>query len=402
MFGQTGMRLVSAPTFMPAYLFALSGSEFVVGLTRALQAAGTVISPVIGASTVGHRQRVLSATLITAAMMRIQILGLALSGFFLGQRALLPAIVVFLTFMGFFQGMAQVTMNTLRARVIPVHRRGIVSGTRNFLAGFTSAGVSYLAGAYVLENNLLGNGYGSVFLIAFGIATLGLGALAFTRETETKMVRPRESTRETLRAIPALLRDNPDFARFFIARALGSSGRMALPFYILYAGTQMELTGTVLGLLTTVWMITSSTSNLFWGLLADRRGYRVVMIATLTIWTLSHVQLLFVESLSGVIAFFIVMGIPSGGFNQSGQNMVLEFGDTEDIPIRLAASGSVVNFVGAIGPLLGGLIVWAFSYPALFIVTIALQLVGLLILVRWVPEPRRRHMDTVRTRNRFT
>ncbi|HBP15561.1 MAG TPA: MFS transporter [Gammaproteobacteria bacterium] len=402
MFGQTGMRLVSAPTFMPAYLFALSGSEFVVGLTRALQAAGTVISPVIGASTVGHRQRVLSATLITAAMMRIQILGLALSGFFLGQRALLPAIVVFLTFMGFFQGMAQVTMNTLRARVIPVHRRGIVSGTRNFLAGFTSAGVSYLAGAYVLENNLLGNGYGSVFLIAFGIATLGLGALAFTRETETKMVRPRESTRETLRAIPALLRDNPDFARFFIARALGSSGRMALPFYILYAGTQMELTGTVLGLLTTVWMITSSTSNLFWGLLADRRGYRVVMIATLTIWTLSHVQLLFVESLSGVIAFFIVMGIPSGGFNQSGQNMVLEFGDTEDIPIRLAASGSVVNFVGAIGPLLGGLIVWAFSYPALFIVTIALQLVGLLILVRWVPEPRRRHMDTGRTRNRFT
>ncbi len=402
MFGQTGMRLVSAPTFMPAYLFALSGSEFVVGLTRALQATGTVISPVIGASTVGHRQRVLSATLITAAMMRIQILGLALSGFFLGQRALLPAIVVFLTFMGFFQGMAQVTMNTLRARVIPVHRRGIVSGTRNFLAGFTSAGVSYLAGAYVLENNLLGNGYGSVFLIAFGIATLGLGALAFTRETETKMVRPRESTRETLRAIPALLRDNPDFARFFIARALGSSGRMALPFYILYAGTQMELTGTVLGLLTTVWMITSSTSNLFWGLLADRRGYRVVMIATLTIWTLSHVQLLFVESLSGVIAFFIVMGIPSGGFNQSGQNMVLEFGDTEDIPIRLAASGSVVNFVGAIGPLLGGLIVWAFSYPALFIVTIALQLVGLLILVRWVPEPRRRHMDTGRTRNRFT
>ena len=402
MFGQTGMRLVSAPTFMPAYLFALSGSEFVVGLTRALQATGTVISPVIGASTVGHRQRVLSATLITAAMMRIQILGLALSGFLLGQRALLPAIVVFLTFMGFFQGMALVTMNTLRARVIPVHRRGIVSGTRNFLAGFTSAGVSYLAGAYVLENNLLGNGYGSVFLIAFGIATLGLGALAFTRETETKMVRPRESTRETLRAIPALLRDNPDFARFFIARALGSSGRMALPFYILYAGTQMELTGTVLGLLTTVWMITSSTSNLFWGLLADRRGYRVVMIATLTIWTLSHVQLLFVESLSGVIAFFIVMGIPSGGFNQSGQNMVLEFGDTEDIPIRLAASGSVVNFVGAIGPLLGGLIVWAFSYPALFIVTIALQLVGLLILVRWVPEPRRRHMDTGRTRNRFT
>ena len=390
MFGQTGMRLVSAPTFMPAYLFALSGSEFVVGLTRAMQAAGTVVSPIIGASTVGHRRKVLSATLATAAMMRLQILGLALAGFFLGQRALLPAIIVFLTLMGFFQGMAQVTMNTLRARVIPVHRRGFVSGARNFLAGLTSAGVSYLAGAYVLENDLLGNGYGTVFLIAFGIASCGLGALAMTRETETTALRPRESTRQSLRAVPGLLRDNPEFAKFFIARALGSFGRMALPFYILYAGTRMELTGTVLGILTTVWMITSSTSNLLWGLLADRRGYRIVMIATLTIWMLSHVQLLFVESLPGIIAFFVVMGIPSGGFNQSGQNMVLEFGSSEDIPIRLAASGSSVNFVGAIGPLLGGLIVWTLSYPALFIITIGLQLAGLVILVRWVPEPRRK------------
>ena len=357
-----------------------------------MHAAGTVVSPIFGASTVGHRPKVLSATLATAALMRLQILGLALAGFFLGQRALLPAIIVFLTLMGFFQGMAQVTMNTLRARVIPVHRRGFVSGARNFLAGFTSAGVSYLAGAYVLENDLLGNGYGTVFLVAFVIASCGLGALALTRETETTAVRPRESTRQALRAIPGLLRDDPEFAKFFVARALGSFGRMALPFYILYAGTKMELTGTVRGVLTTVWMITSSTSNLFWGLLADRRGYRIVMIATLAIWTLSHVQLLFVESLTGVIAFFVVMGIPSGGFNQSGQNMVLEFGGTEDIPIRLAASGSSVNFVGAIGPLLGGLIVWTLSYPTLFIITIALQIAGLVILVRWVPEPRRRTM----------
>ena len=195
-----------------------------------------------------------------------------------------------------------------------------------------------------------------------------------TRETETTALRPRESTRQALQAIPGLLRDNPEFAKFFIARALGSFGRMALPFYILYAGTRMELTGTVLGILTTVWMITSSTSNLLWGLLADRRGYRIVMIATLTIWMLSHVQLLFVESLPGIIAFFVVMGIPSGGFHQSGQNMVLEFGSSEDIPIRLAASGSSVNFVGAIGPLLGGLIVWTLSYPAWFIITIPLQL----------------------------
>ena len=63
----------------------------------------------------------------------------------------------------------------------------------------------------------------------------------------------------------------------------------------------------------------------------------------------------------------------TGDYLMSQQTMVLEFGDTKDIPIRLAASGSTVNFVGAIGPLLGGLIVWTLSYPALFVITIVLQ-----------------------------
>jgi hypothetical protein len=42
MFGQTGVRLLQAPTFVPAYLFELSGSEFVVGLARSLEATGNI------------------------------------------------------------------------------------------------------------------------------------------------------------------------------------------------------------------------------------------------------------------------------------------------------------------------------------------------------------------------
>ena len=34
--GQTGFRLVNAPTFLPAYVLLLSGSEFVVGLARSI------------------------------------------------------------------------------------------------------------------------------------------------------------------------------------------------------------------------------------------------------------------------------------------------------------------------------------------------------------------------------
>ena len=391
--GQTGFRLVAAPTFLPAYLFALSGSDVVVGLARSLQALGTVITPVIGASRIGHRKKILGITLAASGLMRVQTLGLALAGFLLGTGAAVYAIVLFLALMGAFQGMAQVTMNSLRAKVIPVHRRGVVDGARNCLAGLTSAGLSYVAGAYIVDANLFGNGYAAVFLTAFLVSALGWFALALTHEPRAESVRGRESIRETLRSVIPILRAQPDFRRFFAARALGSCGRMALPFYILFLGTRTELSGAALGLYTAVWMLTSSFAVLAWGLLADSRGHKVVMVATLVCWTVAHGQLLTVSSETGALVFFVLVGLASGGFNQAGQNMVLLFGRLRDIPIRLAASGAVVNLVAAAGPLIGGAVVFLTGYIALFAFTIALQCVALVILVWWVPNPSRRRQS---------
>ena len=46
MLGQTGFRLLNAPTFLPAYLLMLSdGSTMVVGLALALQSLGTMLTP---------------------------------------------------------------------------------------------------------------------------------------------------------------------------------------------------------------------------------------------------------------------------------------------------------------------------------------------------------------------
>src|SRR5947208_14746016 len=49
MLGMTGFRLVNTPTFLPAYLHMISGSNGIVGLGLALQQVGGVISPIFGA-----------------------------------------------------------------------------------------------------------------------------------------------------------------------------------------------------------------------------------------------------------------------------------------------------------------------------------------------------------------
>jgi MFS family permease len=389
MFGQTGVRLVQAPTYIPAYLFAISGSDFVVGLARSLEASGRIFSPFIGASLIGHRERILSTTLILGVLMRLQILGMAMAGFLLSNVHALYAVTAFLALMGFFQGMSQVTLNSLRAKVIPVKRRGVISGARSFLAGLTSAVVSYFAGAYLIENNVLGNGYASVFLMAFAIGVAGMAIVAFTCEPPSVKVRQRASTREVVRSIPSLLRNDPAFAKFFVARALAAFGRMAMPFYILFAATRMDISGSELGLLTLVWMIVPSITNMVWGILADYKGHRIVMVSTLSLWILSHLLLLFVTDLLGMILFFALVGLSRGGFVQSGQNLIFEFGRVENVPRRLAASSAAISLIAAIGPVLGGAILAFFSYQSLFITCILLQAIALSILILAVPEPRK-------------
>lgn len=391
MLGQTGFRLINAPTFLPAYLFGLTGSELFVGLARSLQDLGQVVTPMLGAALIGHRRRVLSVTLAAGALMRLQILLLALSGLFLGASDLEPwAAVLFLTLMGFFQGVQGVTMNTLRAKVIPVHRRGFVAGWRNFLSGVTTAAVSYFAGSYFLDDNLFGNGYAALFLVAFLITSVGLVCLAFSREPAAEDVLTRRTAVQSFRALPALLRANPNFARFFVASALGAFGRMAMPFYVLYAATQIEVSGAMLGMLTTVWMLTGTVTNLVWGAIADRYGFRIVMIATLVLWVLAHLELLRAVSVPGLVLFFVMVGTATGGFVLSRQNLVLELGADSDIPLRVALSNMAVGFIGTVGPLVGGLIAAGLGYPAVFIVCIVMQVLALSVVILRVREPRRR------------
>ena len=99
--GQTGFRLLNAPTFLPAYLFQLTGSELAVGIARSVQALGMFLSPILGATFIEHRRRVLPVGLAVGACMRLCVLGIALAGFLLPVQWSVPAICLLLMLFGF-------------------------------------------------------------------------------------------------------------------------------------------------------------------------------------------------------------------------------------------------------------------------------------------------------------
>jgi len=387
--GQTGMRLINAPTFIPAYVHLLSGSDFVVGIARALQYLGMFLTPLVGAKLIESRRRVLPLSLWIGAGMRVQVLGIALAGFFAPDPLRLILVCTFLGFFGLFLGIQGVAFSFMLSKLIPVERRGVLVGLRVFTGGLVSAGVAGLGGWFVAQETL-GDGYATTFAVAFLLTASGLVALSWIREPETPTVKARESLPERLRALPTLLRSDLAFTRYFLARAMATMGRMALPFYALSAKGSIGLSGETLAVLSTTFLLSQTLTNLAWGWLADRTGFRLVFLWSLMVWIAATAGALFSTELTHFAVVFGVLGIGFGGFQLSAQNLVLEFGHRDDLPMRIGVASSASELVGAVGPLLAGALAALISYDAVFACSIAFQLGAIAIVVGYVDEPRNR------------
>jgi MFS family permease len=418
MLGMTGFRLVNAPTFIPAYLHMLAAASIagfppvlrmfaspdaIVGLGLALQQVGQVVSPIVGAAQIEHRKKVLPASMLMGTMMRVQILGMAVSGWLLSGAPLLIAMLGFLLLLGLFSGAQRVAFQLLLAKVIPISQRGRLQAWRNVTGGLIAAGLSYAAGRWligakpyapgptVLGVHLWRNGYSTTFLAAFVLTSLGLTALSLLlREPEPPKLRPQMRVRDRLRDLPALLRGDRGFMFFMLAQTFSVAGRIAAPFYILYARTTIELTGANLGLLTLAYLGADTVSNMLWGYLGDRSGFRSTFVIALVLWIGATALLMLGHTPLLVFIAFCGLGAAQSGYNMSSQTMVLEFGLREDIAMRLAFSSTAEGLMAAIGPLVGGLIAALAGYSVLFVASITFEVIALAILLSLVEEPRNR------------
>ena len=384
--GQTGFRLVSMPTFMPNYLLALSGSEIWVGIARGAQALGQALSPILGASLIEHRPRALRIGLSLGAAMRVQLLGIAAAGFWLGAPWNLYATIACLGLFGFFQGMSGVAFNHVRAKVIPTELRGRLAGLRTALGGLLTSVVAGFSGALVARD-ALGNGYATVLALGFVFTAFGLVAISFTREPPAPDMRAREPLPQRLAALPGLLRSDRDYAAYLAARALATLGRMAVPYYVLFGAERLGSLAAALGALSIAFTLANSVGNLFWGALADRRGFRAVFAAGLVAWIAATLVLLSASSFGAFVLVLAALGLGLGGVQMAQQNLVLEFGRRADQPMRIALAQST-ELMGAVGPVLGGALIATSSYPTMFWLAIACKGAALVLIWTRVREPR--------------
>lgn len=396
MLGMTGFRLINAPTFMPVYIHLISGSNTVVGLAQALQQVGGIISPIFGATAIEHRKKVMPAALWMGGLGRVQIVGMALAGWFLQGQSLVYAMLALLFLFGVFMGAQRVVFGMLMAKVIPLSRRGRLQAWRNATGGLIAAVLAWAAGKYIIQPDLFGHGYSVTFMLAAVLTSMGLWALqVLLREPEPPNLPPKARFRDRVRDFPALIMSDRGYAAFLVMQMLTTASRMAVPFYAIYATTSTGLSGGILALLALAYLGADTLSNLLWGYLGDRTGFRLVLLISLTMWILSTLILLGLHSPAAIFVAFFGLGASQSGYMMAAQTMILEFGSREEMPMRLAISSSAEGITSSVSPIVGGIVADALGYPAVFGISIGFLVLGLACLILMVKEPRNRRLAQV-------
>ena len=388
MLGMTGFRLIYAPTFVPSYLFQLTGSTLLVGLAQALQQAGSVVSPLRSANAIEDKTHILPVARRTGMFMRLPLAVIALAGWFMAGWPLAALTILALFFFAYFSGAQRVVFQVLMAKVIPLEQRGRLQGYRNMVGGGIAALLSWWAGAALIENNVLGNGYATTFAISFVLTSLGLTLLILLlREPAALVTRPTMSLRDRLREVPRLTA-NRDYRNFLIAQLVAMTGRTAISFCIIYAGTVLHMSGSLLGLLSLAFLGTDTLSNILWGLAGDRFGFRATFFASLALWAAGYVAILFAQDATSFLLAFGLLGGAISGYMISSQTLVLEFGAAEDIPMRLALSTTTETAVASVGPLIGGIVAARYGFQPLIIYSLVAMVAAAGLVLFRVREPR--------------
>jgi MFS family permease len=187
------------------------------------------------------------------------------------------------------------------------------------------------------------------------------------------------------------------YAWFLVMQMAGTAGRAATPFYAIYVTHLMTVGGEVhgavgagafLGVLGLCFIGADAISNLVWGYMGDKTGFKLVLVLSMGISIASTVLLMTVHAPWAFFLAFFGLGGSQSGYMMAAQTMILEFGSREEMPMRIAISSMAEGIMASLGPLVAGVMADQLGYGAVFGTSIAFLTAALMTLLVFVKEPR--------------
>lgn len=386
-----GLSFASQSTILPAFAAHLGAPNVAIGAIPAVMTLGWLLPSLFTAAHTETLARKLPFVLRYTAGERAPFLVLALTAFFLADRAPALALAVLLAMLLVITGVGGMLMPAwmdIIGRAIPVTLRG-----RFFAMGSLAAGLAGFAGSFLTARILAAfpapASYGLCFLCAAVCMALSWFALALVREPPAGPAAPPATLGSHLARVPALLARDRNLRWFLLARAFAATAMMAGGFYTVYALAAWGPPRSQVGVFTALLLAGQIAGTVMLGWLADRAGHRLVIIAGLAATVTANLLALAAPSLGAFNAVFVLAGVQVAAINISNLNVLLEFAPVpEERPTYVGLGTTLMAPVAFGAPLAAGLLADAAGFGAVFVTATAAGAVALVLLVWRVRDPR--------------
>jgi MFS family permease len=301
-----------------------------------------------------------------------------------------------LVLIGFFIFFALATVTTgsglpfhqdVIARVLPVHVRGRLRGLAMTAAGVVGT-VGGFAAREIIEAYPFPTGFAICFLIAGVLGTLSLVSIALIPEPPAEVGNAPPTLARFLAAIPRIMRDDANFARFIGSRLAVSGGAAALPFIAVAAVGRFDLPESSAGLLIAAYTAGSTLATGAWGWLADRFGHRLVLMLGSAALALALGGAAVAPSPAVAYIALALAGAYQASYWVSSMMVVLEFGPSHLRPTYVGLASTAIAPVTVLAPFAAGLIAAWLGFQALFAIAFVPAVIGTAIVLLAVKDPR--------------
>ena len=359
--GKVADEIASAKLVLPWLFGALGVPAAFVGFLVPIREAGVLLPQLAVAATIRHLPIrkwvwVLGAGLSALALLVMGLTGMGLSGTTAGW-AMLAALVVF----SLSRGLCSVSAKDVLGKTVSKSRRGNLMGLSSAIAG----SVTLFIGLYI---ETLGRDAGPALLsglLLFGAVLWlpAIAAFAAIRE-QPGATEGGGNALETALENLALLRNDPHFRRFVIARILLLGVALAPPFYVLLAQQYSQgLAG--LGLLVIAVGLADSLSAPIWGRMADRSSRRVMAIAAtlagllgITLWALAASGSMLLQNPWLQALFYLTLVVAHSGVRLGRKVYLVDMAGEGNRAAMVAVSNTVIGIVMLAAGTVGVAAIW--------------------------------------------
>jgi hypothetical protein len=403
---RVGMSLTHPSMVLSVFIRTLGGSNALIGLLPAIRFGGWFLPQFLVASWIQPKPRKVS-TVVALETVRVLIygaLGVLICALGLSHpRLVLVLFFVLFTLSRLAAGTGALARMDAIGKIVSPARRASFFAARGLWGGAIVFGVGFLV------RNLLDPAQGLTFpvnfALLFGLSCLSflVAVLSFSRVKETPGPEGQapHSLQAQLARAPVLLKQDPEFKRYLVARILLNTMRIAEPFYTVFAldilGAPVSMVGFYLSAMT----LANILSNPLWQRAERTRGtyFMVKAASLLTVlapllaatlpwlmraagFTVARYGLLPAYLFTGV---FLLAGSANSGRGIGLMALLLDIAPDQERASYVGLVNTALGFVSLL-PILAGAIIDRVGFEPVFIATTSLLLLGYLVTLGWKPR----------------